>query len=148
MPFRFRLEPVLTVRKNLEEQLQFRLGREQMVLQKHNMYLEELKSMRQRIIVDFEESKKKTLSGARYMYFMDSLSIKDEQIRIQITTIQSQKKIVEEARKKLMQAVQKRKVVEVIKEKSLQAYLTDLRKKEEKESDEQVVLRYGRGSGI
>jgi flagellar export protein FliJ len=132
----------------MEEQLQFRLAREQMILQQHNRHLEELKSIRQQIIADFEESKKKTLSGARYIYFMDSIHIKDQQIKIQITTIQSQERVVAEARKKLTEAMQKRKIIEVIKEKSLQTYLANLQKKEEGESDEQVVLRYGRGGGV
>lgn len=148
MPFRFRLEPVLTVRKNLEEQLQFRLAREQMILKGHEIRLADLEHSRQQIIADLEDFKKETLSGAHYMYYMDSIHIKEEQIRVQVTTVKSQEKVVEEARRKLTQAMQKRKTVEVIKEKSLQNYLEENRKKEETENDEQVVLRHGRGRGL
>ena len=148
MPFHFKLEPVLTVRKNLEEQFQFRLGREQMILNGHTMRLVDLEARRQEIIADFEELKKQPLSGARFSYFMDSIRIKEEQIRIQENTVRSQEQVVEEARRKLTQAMQQRKIVEVIREKQLQDYLFDLRKKEEIENDEQVVLRHGRGSRL
>ena len=146
MPFHFKLEPVLTVRQNIEEQLQFRLAREQMILNGHKMRLVDLGDRRQEIIVEFEELKKQPLSGARFGYFMDSIQIKEEQIGIQENTVRSQEQVVEEARRKLTQAMQQRKIVEVIREKQLQDYLFDVRKKEEIENDEQVVLRYGRGS--
>lgn len=148
MPFRFKLEPVLTVRKNIEEQFQFRMAREQMILNGHKTRLVDLKARRQEIIADFEELKKQPLSGARFGYFMDSIRIKEEQIRIQANTVKSQEQVVGEAREKLTQAMQQRKIVEVIREKQLQDYLFDVRKKEEIENDEQVVLRHGRGSRL
>lgn len=148
MPFHFKLEPVLTVRQNVEEQYQFRLAREQMILNGHKMRLVDLEDRRQEIIADFEELKKQPLSGARFGYFMDSIRIKEEQILIQENTVRSQEQVVEEARMKLTKAMQQRKVVEVIREKKLQDYLFDLRKKEQIENDEQVVLRHGRGSRL
>jgi len=148
MPFHFKLEPVLTVRQNVEEQFQFRLAREQMILNGHKTRLVDLEARRQEIIADFEELKKQLLSGARFGYFMDSIRIKEEQIRIQVNTVKSQEQVVEEARGKLTQAMQQRKIVEVIREKQLQEYLFDVRKKEEIENDEQVVLRHGRGSRL
>lgn len=148
MPFHFKLEPVLTVRQNIEEQLQFRLAREQMILNGHKVRLVDLETRRQGIIADFEEVKKQPLSGARFGYFMDSIRIKEEQIRIQENTVRSQEQVVEEARRKLTLAMQQRKIVEVIREKQLQNYLFDVRKKEETENDEQVILRHGRGSRL
>lgn len=148
MPFHFKLEPVLTVRQNVEEQFQFRLAREQMILNDHKIRLVDLEARRQEIIADFEELKKQPLSGARFSYFMDSIRIKEEQIRIQVNTVRSQEQVVEEARRKLTQAMQQRKIVEVIREKQLQDYLFNLRKKEEIENDEQVILRHGRGSRL
>ncbi|MBC8316403.1 MAG: flagellar export protein FliJ [Desulfobulbaceae bacterium] len=148
MPFHFKLESVLTVRKNLEEQLQFRLTREQMMLNGHRTHLVDLESRRQDIIAEFEECKKKTLSGARFGYFMDSIRIKEEQIRVQQNTVKSQEQVVDEARKKLSGAMQQRKIVEVIREKQMKDYLAVLRKKEETENDEQVVLRYGRANKL
>jgi flagellar protein FliJ len=148
MPFHFKLEPLLTVRRNIEEQFQFSLAREQMILNGHKMRLVDLEARRQEIIADFEELKKQPLSGARFGYFMDSIRIKEEQISIQVNTVRSQEQVVEEARKKLTQAMQQKKIVEVIREKQLQDYLFDLRKKEEIENDEQVVLRHGRGEKV
>jgi flagellar FliJ protein len=148
MPFHFKLESVLTVRKNLEEQFQFRLAREQLMLNGHRMRLDDLESKRQEIICEFEEIKKKPLSGAHFTYFTDSVRIKEEQIRIQQNTVKSQEQVVSEARKKLSQAMQQRKIVEVIREKQMKEYLTVLRKKEETENDEQVVLRHSRGNRL
>ena len=148
MPFHFKLEPVLTVRRNIEEQFQFHLAREQLALNGHRQRLANLEARRLEIISEFEELKKEPLSGARFGYFMDCIRIKEEQIHIQENTIKSQERVVEEARMKLSEAVQQKKIVEVIREKQLQEYLFEQRKKEEIENDEQVVLRYGRGGQV
>ena len=59
MPFHFKLESVLTVRRNIEEQAQLDLAREQMVLQNHQLRLAGMKEKRVQLSVDMENRKKK-----------------------------------------------------------------------------------------
>ncbi|MBU0965744.1 MAG: flagellar export protein FliJ [Proteobacteria bacterium] len=145
MAFQFRLESVLTVRKNIEEQVQLKLAREQMMLQKHLLRFAELQEKRRELCEAMEERKKKPISGSLFLYYMEAMRIQELQLRILQTTIASQQQIVEKVRSELTEAMKKRKIIEVLREKELQKYLQEARRKEQNESDEQALLRHGRG---
>lgn len=145
MAFHFRLESVLTVRKNLEEQVQLKFAREQMVLQNHRTLLAGIEEQRQQLTVAMEERKKKTMAGAQFLFYMEAMRIQELRIHILQNTIAAQQHIVEQARKELSQAMKERKTIEVLREKELQHYLLETRRKEQNESDEQALLRHGRG---
>ena len=75
---------------------------------------------------------------------MEGINAKDREIQVQHTTIESQRQIVEMAREELKEKVKDRKVIERAKERDYQKYLQEFLRKEQKESDEQAILRYGR----
>jgi len=145
MAFHFRLESVLTVRKNIEEQTQLKLAREQMMLQKHLLRFAELQEKRSELCEAMEERKKKPISGSLFLFYMEAMRIQELQLRILQTTIASQQQIVEKVRTELTEAMKKRKIIDVLREKELQKYLLEMRRKEQNESDEQALLRHGRG---
>ena len=144
MAYSFRLESVLTYRNNLEELAHQKLVGEQTILKNHILRLEELKAERIAMIDDFEQRKKKRLSAVFFAFYMDGINAKDQEIQVQHTTIESQRKVVEMAREELKEKMKDRKVIERAKEKDYQKYLQEFLRKEQKESDEQAVLRYGR----
>lgn len=144
MAYRFRLESVLIYRNNLEELAQQKLFGEQIILKNHIQRLEELKAERIIMIEDFEQRKKKRLSAAFFAFYMEGINAKDREIQFQNTTIESQRKVVEMAREELKEKVKDRKVIERAKERDYQKYLQEFLRKEQKESDEQAILRYGR----
>jgi len=145
MAFHFRLESVLTVRKNIVEQVQFKLAREQLMLQKHELRFAELQDKRYELCEAMEERKKKPISGSLFLFYMEAMRIQELQLRILQTTIAAQEKVVEKVRSELAEAMKKRKTIEVLREKELQKYLLETRRKEQNESDEQALLRHGRG---
>ncbi|MBI5559363.1 MAG: flagellar export protein FliJ [Deltaproteobacteria bacterium] len=145
MAFHFRLESVLTVRKNIEEQVQLKLAREQMVLSNHQARLAALQGQRSELSAAMEQRKKKTMAGRMFLYYMEAMRVQELQILMQQSTIAAQKKIVEKVRSELAEAMKKRKIMDVLREKELERYLLETRRKEQNESDEQALLRYGRG---
>ncbi|MFZ5772301.1 MAG: flagellar export protein FliJ [Desulfurivibrio sp.] len=145
MAFHFRLEAVLTLRKNLEEQAQLKLAREQLMLQRHQLRFAELQEKRRELCEAMEERKKKTMSGSLFLFYMEAMRIQELQLRILQTTIAAQQQVVEKVRSELAEAMKKRKTIEVLREKELQKYLQETRRREQNESDEQALLRHGRG---
>ncbi|MCB2183838.1 MAG: flagellar export protein FliJ [Desulfobulbaceae bacterium] len=145
MAFHFKLEPVLTVRRNIEEQVQLELAREQMVLNNYQRRLADLNQKRLQLSRDMEMRKKKTMGASMYLFYMEGLRVLELQIHILQNGIESQKQVVEKVRSRLAEAMKERKVIDVLREKDLQDYLADMRRKEQNESDEQALLRYGRG---
>jgi flagellar FliJ protein len=145
MAFHFRLESVLTVRKNIEEQTQLKLAREQMILSSHQARLTALQGQRSELSAAMEERKKKTMAGRMFLYYMEAMRVQELQILMQQSRIAAQKKVVDKVRVELAEAMKKRKIMDVLREKELEKYLLETRRKEQNESDEQALLRYGRG---
>lgn len=144
MAFHFSLESVLTVRKNIEEQMQLKLAREQMMLSNHQARLVDLQGKRHELSETMEERKKKPMLGRMFLYYMEAMRIQELQMRILQTTIAAQKNVVEKVRADLAQAMKQRKIIDVLREKELDKYLLEMRRREQKESDEQALLRHGR----
>lgn len=145
MAFHFTLESVLTLRKNIEEQIQLKLAREQMILNAHQLRLEDLKKKRADLCLVMEEKKKQTLAVKIFLFYMESMRIQELQIHILTNTIAAQQQIVAGVRAELAEAMKQRKILDVLKENALLKYLDETRRKEQNESDEQALLRYGRG---
>lgn len=145
MPFHFRLEAVLTLRKNVEEQAQLKLAREQMVLSNYMAHLDNAQSERGKLAADIEERKKQTMQGNIFLFLMESMRILELQIHVLNNSIAGQQQVVEKAREELAQAMKERRVIEVLREKSLLSYQREERLKEQNESDEQALLRHGKG---
>ncbi|MBU0729245.1 MAG: flagellar export protein FliJ [Proteobacteria bacterium] len=144
MGYTYKLEALLTFRRNLEEQSQQLLARELLLLENHKHKLQELKDARTQLIADFEERKKMTMTSYFFSFYMDGISNKEREVIRQERVIQAQAKVFELARLKLLEKVKSRKVIEKAREKDYSRYLKELLSKEQKEGDEAVLLRYGR----
>lgn len=144
MAFQFRLESVLTLKKNEEEQIQLKLAREQMMLQHHHLRLAGLQEDRNRLGDLMEERKKKPVPTNLFLYYMEAMRVQVLQIHILKNTIAAQGKVVESVREELARATRARKTIELLRDKELARYLAETRRKEQKESDEQALLRHGR----
>lgn len=144
--FHFRLQAVETIRRNEEELAQLKLGREQTILQNHLSRLAVFKEERLQMIASLNEKEQKKITGSLVQFYMEAVRSKEVLIKMLTNTIASQKQVVERARGRLTEAVKERKVVEVIRKRDYENYLTEARKKEQNESDEMAVLRFGRSS--
>ena len=148
MVYRFRLETVLVYRRNLEEQAQLVLGQELQVLTEHQGQLADLRDTRQRITEDFEKRKQQQMSAPLFSFYMESIRRKEREAEAQLDVIEKQQAVVEEARSLLGERVKSRKVIEKAREKDYQKYLQEFHRQEQKEGDEQAVLRAGRDDNL
>ncbi len=145
MAFQFKLEAVLTIRKNTEEKVQQKLAKEQMMLQNHQLRHVDLLQKRQQLSEDMEERKKKPIHGNLFLYYMEAMRVQELQLRMLRNTIAAQQQIVDRARAELAEAMKKRKTLDSLREREYRKYQIEARRKEQNESDEQALLRHGRG---
>jgi|GEM_PF-1649344 len=144
MAYHYKLESLLRVRQNLEEQCQHKLAHEFFVLDNHKKYLDELRQQRLDFFAALEEEKKKVMSVAMFSFYVEAIHIKNRHIAFQKTAIEAQKAAIENVRAELAEKIKERKVVERLKEKDFLAYTRELQHKIQVESDEMAVMRFGR----
>ena len=144
MAFHFKLEQVLTYRRNLEEQAQLNLAKEKTILDNFKMQLATLTTERCAFIDSLEERKKKSVPAAEYSFRMECIEKKEAEIEEQNSVVAKQKRIMEKARFALFERVKERKVIEKLREKDLQEYTKESIRKEQKELDEKATIRFGR----
>jgi flagellar FliJ protein len=142
MPYHFKLETILNLRRNLEEQAQLRLAAEQRTLAGHTEKLDDLQRDRVLMINEMERRKKKKMTGAMFSLYMDGVINQDWRIQVQHNTIKAQEQVVEQARQALFSAVQQRKIMDKVKEKDFLQYRQEELRREQIDNDEQAVLRY------
>jgi flagellar FliJ protein len=142
--FHFRLQAVETIRRNKEELVQLKLGREQTILQNHRNRLALFQEERRQMIASLVDKEKKTMQGAMVQFYMEAIGSKEVLIGLLENTIASQEQVVKKVRHELAQAVKERKMVEVIRTRDFERFQAEQRRKEQNESDEMAVLRFGK----
>ena len=144
MAYHYKLETLLRVRQNLEDQCQHKLAHEIYVLENHKKYLDELNQQRLEFFAVLEEKKKEVMSVAMFSFYVEAIHLKNRHIAFQETAIEAQKAAIEKVRVELAEKIKARKVVERLKEKDFLAYSRELQRKIQAESDEMAVMRFGR----
>jgi len=144
MPYHFKLETILNLRRNFEEQACLKLAGEQRTLDNHSTFLAGLQNERATMIVEMEASKKKQMTGAMYSLYVEGIGVQDWRIQVQRNTVEAQKQVVTRVREELAEAVKQRKMIEKIREKDYLNYQREELHREQNENDEQAVLRHNR----
>ena len=144
MAYHYKLETLLSVRRNFEEQAQQRLAHELFVLANHKKYLDELEEQRLDLFATLEEKKQQSLSAALFTFYVEAIHLKNRQISFQQNAVLAQQEMIETVRAELLVKVKARQVVERLKEKDFIAWRQELLRKEQVEMDEQAVLRFGK----
>ena len=133
--FVFKLDVLLKMRKRLEDQAQTKLTNERRSLQQEKIKLFDLQDLRVNAQAEFEEQKNKHRVYIQdLLLWNEYLSRIDKKIEQQTMVITEQEEVVKKALKTLEEAIKKRKVVEMLKEKRLQHYNLELL------AQEQIIL--------
>lgn len=133
--FVFKLEVLLKMRKRQEDQAQTQLTNERRVLQQEKIKLFDLQDLRVNAQAEFEEQRRTSRIYIQdLMLWNEYFSQIDKKIEQQTQLIKNQEELVKIALKALEEAIKKRKVVEMLKEKRVQQYNLELI------AQEQIIL--------
>ncbi len=144
MAYHFRLETVLTYRKNLEEQARLALAGEQMILDGHFKRLGKLKESRIKMADMLEKKKKQRMTFAGFRFYQDLIENNKRETQQWNSAIESQRRIIERARQKLEARVKAAKIMENMRDRDFKKFQKELLRQEQNESDELALLRYER----
>ena len=148
MAYHFRLETVLGLRRNLEELAQQKLARELTLLDEQKLRLATLKQQRQELIAEFEEEKHRQMLAPIFAFYVEGIFRKEQEVEAGQARVEAQLGAVAQAREELTGRVQDKKVMEKARERDYQKFILAGLKKEQKEADEQMVLRFGRKGNL
>jgi len=146
--FHFKLQPVLDYRKQIEEQFLSEFADTKRRLNYEKERLELLENKKKDLITQLESMGEGDVTVADISLCQSYLErMRDEEI-CQCKVVVRLDEELENKRIKLVDAIKKRKVLEIIKEKKTEEYKTNLIYNERKELDEFGVSRSGRGKDI
>jgi len=140
--FKFRLQPLLNIKMQLEDSAKNELGKAVQKLEEEKEKERQLLRHREKYINGLKE---KTSSFARieelrgYNMYISSLAKKIEE---QNKNIKVASDVVDKYREELIKIVKERKILEKLREKKLNEYLIEMSKDEQKRMDEIVSYKY------
>lgn len=143
--FKFDMETVLNYRVQIEEQRQLAFSNAVKSLQAARIVLADLQKERNELIHNFTKIQKKALRSdviQRHFAFIEYLKGKEEK---QMAVIQKMEEEANEKRRLLLDAMKKRKIMDTLREKKLDAYLQDMAARERKEMDDFTIMKFGNG---
>ena len=110
----------------------------------HKKHLVELEELRLALFAALAEKQQQTISAAIYSFYVDAIHLKNRQIAFQHNAVMAQQEMIETVRAELVVKVKARKVVERLKEKDFLGWKQEMIRKEQVESDEQAIMRFGK----
>ncbi|MCM1156194.1 MAG: flagellar export protein FliJ [Roseburia sp.] len=141
--FVYRMQSILNIKVQLENQAKMELGRAQRRLLEEE---ERLQALYERKESYLEEGRKLRLDSLKVQSLRDNeyaVARMEEYIEAQKENIRRAEELVEEARQKLQEIMQERKMQEKLREKAFTQFMAQENAKESKEIDELTSYTYG-----
>lgn len=141
--FVYRMQNILNIKSKLEEQAKMDYGMARALLNEEE---EKLERMQQRK-TEYEEAARGALQDALHVREIrenkEAILRMDEFIALQRLEIQKAEQRLEEARIKLQEAMQERKIQEKLRENAFEAFMEEEKARESREIDELTSYTYG-----
>lgn len=134
--FAFRLESVLNLKTQMEDNAKNNLARATKELDNHKVYLEELKNVNDVSMSSLTEEVDEGIPVYRVQIYNNYLSLMKEKIANQKENVNIAERNVDTNREYLIKAMQERKVLEKLKEKKYEEYTKEQLKEEQLGIDE------------
>ncbi|MBD5449434.1 MAG: flagellar export protein FliJ [Lachnospiraceae bacterium] len=146
--FRYRMQSILNIQYQLENQAKMELGRAQMKLLEEEEKLQALIDRKEAYLEEGRRMRSDALHVNDLRDNRNAMLIMDEMIEAQRGQVALAEKVVEAARLKLQEVMQERKMHERLKEKALEQFMKEENAAEGKAVDELTSYTYGqRGKG-
>jgi len=142
--YKFSLGAVLNHRKFLEENLQKELGALKRALADEKKKLADLKNARQQSSAELLQKQQKAMTVSENLLYIRFIEQLFERLKKQNLKVCEAEQIVESKREDLVEAVKKRKAMEILKEKGLKKYNQKLLLDEQNFMNEMASVRFKR----
>lgn len=143
--FIYRMQNILDIKYKLEETEKQNFAAALQRLRNEEEKLQHLVMRRDRYDYEYEQLLVGKLDFLKIEQCANAIDFLNEKITVQEQVIRNRSKELEQARQKLNQVIQERKMHEKLKEKQFEQFLQELSMQEIKEIDEVVSYQYGQG---
>ena len=141
--FRYRMQSILNIKYQLENQAKMDLGRAQVRLMEEEEKLQTLIDRKEAYLEEGRRMRSKTLHVGELRDNSNAVSVMDEMIERQKEQVAKAEEAVEAARVRLQEVMQERKMHERLKEKALEQFRREENAAEFKSVDELTSYTYG-----
>ena len=141
--FRYRMQSILNIKYQFETQAKMEVGRAQMRLGEEEDKLQKLIDRKNAYLEEGRQMRKRALNVNDLRDNRNAMLIMDEMIMAQRLEVARAEEALEEARAKLTEIMQERKMHEKLKEKALLQFLDEEKAAEFKVVDELTSYTYG-----
>lgn len=141
--FRYRMQSILNIKYQLENQAKMDLGRAQVRLMEEEEKLQTLIDRKEAYLEEGRRMRSKTLHVSELRDNSNAVSVMDEMIERQKEQVAKAEEDVEAARVRLQEVMQERKMHERLKEKALEQFRREENAAEFKSVDELTSYTYG-----
>ncbi len=146
--FAYRMQSILNIHYQLENQAKMELGRAQLRLMEEEETLQRLIDRKEVYLEEGRKMRSHALSVNDLRDNRNAMLIMDEMIEVQRGQVALAEEVVEAARLKLQEIMQERKMHEKLKEKAFEQFVQEENAAEGKAVDELTSYTYGqRGKG-
>ena len=145
--FKFKLQTLLDYRKSIEERLSLEFSDKLRQLEGEKDVLKGLKRKRSVLIGQLTRMQDDRLSVAEISLYYSCLSYIKNMQNSQEDAVGKMERDMEKKREELLDVMKKRKAIEILKEKKLAEYRSDLMSSEGKELDEAGIVGFINCSG-
>lgn len=144
--FTFRLQPVLNIKRQMEDSLKHELGKALQSLENEKKKLNELKEEKKKCMSEVSSGVTGGMTVNKLRTYNTYISFIKQKITKQTEMVKSAQKIADKHREELVQMVKERKMLEKLKEKQYEQFLKEADKNEQKIVDE--IISYKESTNI
>ncbi|QOR35326.1 flagellar export protein FliJ [Clostridium sp. 'deep sea'] len=134
--FEFKFETVLSLKKQIEQNVKNKLSNEIQILNDANSYLTNTIIKRESLIAEFESSRQEQTTIYQILSYYDYLNVLDQRIEFQKKEIAEIKKRIAKIRLELLNAVKEKQILVKLEENEFDKYKNELKIEEQKTNDE------------
>ena len=134
--FEFKFETVLSLKKQIEQNIKNKLSNEIQILNEANSYLQNIIKKRQNLIAEFESSRQEQTNIYQILSYYDYLNVLDQRIELKKQEIAEINKRIAEIRLELLNAVKEKQILVKLEENEFDKYRNELKIEEQKTNDE------------
>ncbi len=140
--FVFRLQPVLKLKIQLEDQMKNELGKSIRKLEDEKRILRLIDNEKEKNIHMFNSVSMQGIAAGKLRDYSTYISLLQDRMKKQKENVNQAQKNVDKNREKLVKAVQERKMMEKLKEYKYQDFLTEQQKEEQKLNDQFTSFKF------